>query len=160
MLGSRSSFFLLRQLVFGGVLVLPSFPSVAQVSTPPPEIREHILAAIRIVETGNNRRSIGRAGERGAYQFRATTWRQHSREPFHLAHSSHAEVVARRHFAWLAVRLEAAGRPADPYNIALAWNAGLRATVNGRAPTASHRYAVRVQNLTHALASESLSRSP
>jgi len=147
--------------------MLPSYPLVALVGllalasqalavSPPPEI---VLSAIRIVETGDNRRSVGRAGERGAYQFRAATWRQHSRQPFHLAHTRYADVVARRHYTWLVRNLERAGRPADAYHIALAWNAGLHRTTHGRPAAASRSYATRVQNLATALQRDSLARS-
>jgi hypothetical protein len=43
--------------------------------------------------------------------------------------------------------LDAAGKPATPYNIALAWNGGLAAAINGRAPRAARTYAQRAANL-------------
>lgn len=58
-----------------------------------------------------------------------------------------AEGVAIRHYEWLRRGLMRNGFNPTPYNIALAWNGGLSATVRGRVPAAAHDYAERVNNL-------------
>ena len=52
-----------------------------------------------------------------------------------------------KHYEWIKRGLIRAGMPVSPYNVALAWNGGLSATVRGRAPAAAHNYAERVTNL-------------
>ena len=90
----------------------------------------------------------GPNGELGAYQFRESTWRMHTKLPFrYAAEIAHADPVAVRHYDWIARGLVRNGMEVTPYNVALAWNGGLSATVRGRAPVAAHRYAERVQNL-------------
>jgi hypothetical protein len=56
-------------------------------------------------------------------------------------------VIAVKHYEWLKRGLEAAGLPASPYNIALAWNGGLSAVISGRSPAIAHDYARRAVNL-------------
>jgi|GEM_PF-4580482 len=56
----------------------------------------------------------------------------------------------------LKVRLERAGIEATPYNIALAWNAGLTAVLNDHVPASSHDYADRVSNLAMELRARQL----
>lgn len=146
----------MRPAVLLAILLLPLATTRGVGPAPSPEL---VLTAIRMVETGDNHRSVGRAGERGAYQFRAATWRQHSGAPFRLAHSRHADLVARRHYAWLAANLTRRGLPADPYHIALAWNAGLSRAASGSAPPSSRNYAARVSNLTEALMQDTLAQA-
>ena len=107
-----------------------------------------VLQAIAEVETRSNPNRVGSLGERGMYQFRRDTWRQHTREPFARAH--HPEIsttVARRHYQWLKKQLRTHGRPATTYEVALAWNAGVTNVLSGRAPASSHAYARRVVTL-------------
>ena len=63
-------------------------------------------------------------------------------------------MVAAAHLEWLRLSLEQKGRPATPYNLALAWNAGLGAVLTGKAPPGAHDYAARADALY-----ESLTRS-
>lgn len=110
--------------------------------------RDAFLRAIAEVETGNNPRKIGRLGERGQYQFRLATWRQHTKRPFGEAHSpAVAYAVASRHYDWILQTLERNGRQPTPYMIAAAWNSGVSRVSSGRIPAASRDYAERVVNL-------------
>lgn len=106
------------------------------------------LEAIHNLENPRNLTRPGPCGELGAYQFRESTWRTYTSAPFSTAlDRSASDQVAARHYDWLKVRLEAAHLPATPYNIALAWNSGVRATITGRAPRAARDYAQRAANL-------------
>lgn len=91
----------------------------------------------------------GRHGERGPWQFLRVTWRQHMPGvPFTQARrEGPARVCAERHVDWLRRSLRAAGREDTPFMVALSWNAGLEATLAGRAPASSYDYAERVVNL-------------
>lgn len=110
------------------------------------------LQAIHLIENPSNSTRPGPHGELGAYQFRRATWRMHSHKPFHQAlNRAESDTVAAAHYDWLAEGLERNGVPATAYNIALAWNAGLSATVSGRAPRTSRDYAQRVVNLAREL---------
>lgn len=110
--------------------------------------RWETLKAINLVENPRNSPKPGAAGELGPYQFRERTWRMHTSKPFALAvEREHADEVAVLHYEWLRVGLERNGMTASPYNIALAWNAGLSAVVNGRVGTGTRGYASRVANL-------------
>ena len=108
----------------------------------------HVLRAIAEVETRGNPRRVGRLGERGMYQFRRETWRQHTAEDFRRAH--HPEIsttVARRHYDWILRELRNRGHEGTPYEVALAWNAGLSRVLTGKVPSRSRLYAERVANL-------------
>jgi hypothetical protein len=59
----------------------------------------------------------------------------------------YSDHVAVQHYNWLCERLVKNGLEPSVYNVALAWNAGLYATVRGRAPRRSHDYAMRVGNI-------------
>ncbi|HEY5552105.1 MAG TPA: hypothetical protein VIK52_09460 [Opitutaceae bacterium] len=72
----------------------------------------------------------------------------HTSKPFSLAvQKEHADQVAVIHYEWLRRGLERNGLSASPYNIALAWNAGLSAVVNGRVGSRTRGYASQVVNL-------------
>ncbi len=84
----------------------------------------------------------------------------HTDQPFSAALDRRcSDAVAVRHFEWLKTRLERAGFEASPYNIALAWNAGLNAVLKNQAPAASHNYAGRVHNLATELTARRLART-
>jgi hypothetical protein len=92
-----------------------------------------LLHAIALVETGGVPR-MGRSGETGIHQLSPSVIRQHgTRDP-------------RVHLRWLVAQLHRAGVDASPFNIALAWNAGLERTLTGCAPVRSYDYARRVEN--------------
>ena len=110
--------------------------------------RWETLQAIHWVENPHDSPKAGPCGELGAYQFREKTWRMHTPVPFKLAiDRSHSDAVAVRHYEWIKRGLVRAGLPVTPYNVALAWNGGLAATVRGRVPDATRKYAERVNNL-------------
>ncbi len=110
------------------------------------------LQAIHHLENPRNLTRPGPFGELGAYQFRVTTWQLHTKIPFKQAiDRKTSDKVAVQHYEWLKVKLEAAGKPATPYNIALAWNSGVNAAISGRAPRVAHDYAQRAVNLATAL---------
>jgi len=110
------------------------------------------LQAIHLIENPHNSSQPGAHGELGAYQFRQSTWRMHSRRPFRNALvRAHADAVAVAHYDWLSRQLRHNGIAPTSYNIALAWNAGIGAVVSGRAPRASREYAQRVVNIARDL---------
>jgi hypothetical protein len=112
------------------------------------EDRAALLSAIHSLENPYNLTKPGAHGELGAYQFRASTWRMHTAIPFEQALDREmSDAVAVKHYEWLKRGFEAAKMPASDYNIALAWNGGLSAALNGRAPRAAHQYAQRAVNL-------------
>jgi hypothetical protein len=112
------------------------------------EQRWETLEAIHWVENPSNTTKPGPLGELGPYQFREVTWRMHTRKPFRCAlDRTAADAVAVMHYEWIKRGLEQAGVPATTYNIAMAWNGGLRATIRGQAPPAARDYAERVENL-------------
>lgn len=110
------------------------------------------LQAIHLIENPHNSARPGAHGELGAYQFRPTTWRMHSRQPFRQALvRDHADRVAVAHYEWIVQQLRRNGLKPTTYNIALVWNAGIGAVTSGRAPRASHHYAQRVVNIADEL---------
>jgi hypothetical protein len=119
------------------------------------------LQAINWVENPHNSTRVGPRGELGPYQFRPSTWRMHTRKPFALAvQRQAADEVAVRHYDWLKRGLESNGIDATPYNIALAWNAGLDQVVNGRVPASAQEYASQVNNLVAHLQARVAANSP
>jgi hypothetical protein len=114
--------------------------------------RWETLTAIHWVENPTNDPAPGAHGELGAYQFRRSTWRSYSSLPFEYARErAHADEVAIKHYEWIRRGFEGAGLAPTSYRIALAWNAGLNAALQGRAPRASHDYARRVVNIVESL---------
>lgn len=115
-------------------------------------IRWATLEAIHQLENPCDRSTPGPFGELGPYQFREATWQMHTATPFARAlDRSASDQVAVKHYEWIKERLLRAGFAATPYNIALAWNGGLNAVVNGNAPAVARDYAERAANLTSAL---------
>lgn len=106
------------------------------------------LEAIHQIENPRDLKRPGPCGELGAYQFRAETWAQHTQRPFADAlDRGCSDHVAAQHYNWICERLVKNGLEASVYNVALAWNAGLNATIRGRAPRRSHDYAMRVGHI-------------
>ncbi len=122
-------------------LVLTLAASAAPVDVP------RLLVAIRTVEGYQGR--DGAAGERGPWQITAAVWSRHMPGiPFeHARQEGPAHACAVKHIAWLRARLVAAGIDPNPYNLALAWNAGDGAVLRARAPERAYDYAARVRNL-------------
>jgi hypothetical protein len=122
--------------------------------------RTAFLNGIALLETGTIDvgrpcAKIGRRGERSAWQISPEVWREYCEAPFTRASSDGrlAAMVAAAHLEWLRLSLEGKGRPATPYNLALAWNAGLGAVLTGKAPPGAHDYAARAVALYEALTS-------
>ena len=114
--------------------------------------RWETLEAIHWIENPRNSPRPGLYGELGAYQFREATWRMHTAVPFARAvDRGVSDDVAIRHYEWLKQGLIRNGLEATPYNIALAWNGGLRATVRGTVSPAARDYAERVLNIAQSL---------
>jgi hypothetical protein len=106
------------------------------------------LQAIHCLENPNDRTTPGPCGELGAYQFREATWRMYSGQPFVSAlDRSASDAVAVRHYEWLKQQIEGRGITPTAYNIALAWNGGLRAVIRGRSSRVARDYAQRAANL-------------
>ena len=114
--------------------------------------RWETLFAIHMVENPNDSRAPGPKGELGAYQFRADTWKMHSKLHFTYAlDREKSDEVAVKHYEWLKASLQRNGFEATPFNIALAWNAGVSRVVAGNASRQSRDYAARVSNIAEAL---------
>lgn len=110
--------------------------------------RGDVLEAIHQVENPNDTLRIGPRGELGPFQFRPVVWCRYTQKPFALAADrAEALAVAEMHYEWIKRGLVRNGREVTPYSIGLAWNAGLCATLNGRASENSRQYATRVANL-------------
>ena len=123
--------------------------------------RWETLEAIHWIENPHNSSRPGPYGELGAYQFRPTTWRMHTTVPFKQALDRTAsDKVAVQHYEWIKEGLVRNGLEATPYNIALAWNGGLTATVNGSVPQAARDYAERVTNIAQSLHKTQLASNP
>ena len=109
------------------------------------------LRAVALVETGGNAAAVGRHGERGEFAM----------IPAVVATcGGYGQHEAEKHARWLERQLLAEGISAQPFNLALAWNAGFTAVRQGRASMASYDYAVRVRNLYQALERETLPARP
>lgn len=132
---------LVAAALFGVSLELRALPT-------PLQNRQATLEAIHQVENPRDVRRPGPCGELGAYQFRRDTWQTHTTRPFSDALDRQAsDEVATQHYEWLRRGLTRGGFEPSTYNIALAWNAGLRAVLRQRVPARSHFYAERVVNL-------------
>ncbi|HEY1792811.1 MAG TPA: hypothetical protein VGG34_07825 [Opitutaceae bacterium] len=136
--------------VFIVTTVLSSLPAAASE-------RWATLEAIHQLENPSNSAAPGALGELGPYQFREATWRMHTNAPFSRALDRRsADAVAVKHYDWISSELERVGAPVTPYNVALAWNAGLRAVTSEHPPGVAIDYATRAANLAGAfLRSES-----
>ena len=122
-------------------------------STARADTRSDTLEAIHQVENPRDLAKAGPAGELGAYQFRRETWSKYTARPFRDALIRVcSDQVAVAHYEWLREGLKRNGLEVSPYNIALAWNAGLGAVVKGRVPRAARSYAERVNNLAMEMA--------
>ena len=56
----------------------------------------NILDALSMIESGNNDKAVGKAGEVSRYQIRPSVWRAQYREPMNPANPVHARLVASR----------------------------------------------------------------
>lgn len=106
------------------------------------------LEAIHQLENPRDTDAPGSCGELGAYQFRETTWKMHTEAPFTRALDRRSsDAVAVKHYDWIKSQLEARGVPATPYNVALAWNGGIKAVFDPHPPAVAVDYASRAANI-------------
>lgn len=106
------------------------------------------LEAIHQLENPGDKPTPGRFGELGAYQFREQTWKMHTQAPFSRALDRRSsDAVAVKHYDWIKAELEVRGLAVTPYNVALAWNGGIRAVTDGHPPAVAIDYASRAANL-------------
>ena len=121
--------------------------------------RSDTLQAINWVENPLNSPQAGPFGELGPYQFRKSTWRSYTKRPFTQAlDRQSSDEVAVQHYEWIRRGLRGAGIEPIPFNIALAWNAGLERVLQGRAPDAAYDYASRVRGLVEMLKARELEK--
>jgi hypothetical protein len=121
--------------------------------------RWETLEAIHWIENPHDSPLPGPNGELGPYQFRESTWKMYTRLPFARARDRTAsDEIAVRHYEWLKRALVRNGLAPTPFNIGLAWNAGIGAVLRGNAPAASVDYATRVNDLSADLHSRMESR--
>jgi len=105
-----------------------------------------LLICIALVETGNNQKAIGKAGERSKYQITRAVWREHSTKPFTEATNdpAMATIVAVSHINHCIVPfLQRNEFPVNAESVARCWKAGCRGFTLGR----GIRYGERVNNL-------------
>jgi len=114
------------------------------------------LEAIAQVESGQNRKAIGKAGERGMYQVGKAAWTDanallESEKNFHYQWSqwrdaTAQDMIAAAHLRILRARFKADGYSTPtPEQLALAWNRGYEGAKSWN--FAPNGYAIRVSNL-------------
>jgi len=114
------------------------------------------LEAIAQVESGQNRKAIGKAGERGMYQVGRAAWedanfRLESEGHYHYQWSkwrdaTAQDMIAAAHLRILRQRFKADGYSTPtPEQLALAWNRGYEGAKSWN--FAPNDYAIRVANL-------------
>lgn len=134
-------------------LIAVHLPGMATAKPARPAIDlARMASAIEAVENTPNWK-VGPYGERSRFQITRDVWQRHSSMPFEYASSSRivcrAEVtrVAFAHIDWLRDRLAVHNLAETPYNVALAWGAGVTAAVRGTASAAKRGYADRARNI-------------
>lgn len=136
---------------------LPQKPAEAaqprrQLTPADPLDTDRLLWAIEQAENTPHDR-VGRDGERSSFQITAAVWAKYSTFPFFQASSNRlvckaeARRVAKCHLDSLRVQLAGWELPDTPRMVALAWTAGMWATVNGTASAAKRDYAGRCASL-------------
>jgi len=115
-----------------------------------------LLESIAQVESGMNRKAIGKAGERGMYQVGRDAWKDaeerlkaegHYRFPWSKWRDATAQdMVAASHLRWIRANFKRVGKPdPTPEQIAVVWNLGWSAAV--ARSFKPNDYALRVANL-------------
>lgn len=115
------------------------------------------LRMAMVIEQVENTKTeqVGGDGERSRFQITRGVWEKYSRFPFRDASSlrphcrAEALRVALRHIDYIKATLSATNLPVNAYNVALAWNAGITATLTGTASARKRDYAKRAENLYH-----------
>jgi hypothetical protein len=125
------------------MLLLAFFAAIAHVAAATTAAAP-FLKAVAVVENAREGQR-GAAGEEGRTQFLPSTRADRLRELRARGILNPTEAqIERAHFEWLCTTLRAYGVEPLPFNLALAWNSGAKATATGRAPEASYDYARRV----------------
>lgn len=84
-----------------------------------------LLEALSLIESGNNDRAIGRAGEVSRYQILPAVWRRYSESAAHR-NPTIAAAVALRHLEFQAASFrERTGRAPSDFDRYVMWNAGV-----------------------------------
>jgi hypothetical protein len=115
-----------------------------------------LLEAIATVESGQNRKAVGKAGERGMYQVGYAAWKDaedrlkaegHYRFPWSKWRDATAQdMIAASHLRWIRANFARVGIHAPTAEqIAIVWNVGWSGAVARR--FAPNDYAIRVGNL-------------
>ena len=115
-----------------------------------------LLESIAQVESGMNRKAIGKAGERGMYQVGRDAWKDaeerlkaegHYRFPWSKWRDATAQdMVAASHLKWIRANFKRVGKPdPTPEQIAVVWNLGWSGAV--ARSFKPNDYALRVANL-------------
>jgi hypothetical protein len=151
-LGSRIVFTTLACVAVGAL----AKPATARATE-----RWETLQAIHMVENPTDSPRFGPHGELGPYQFRRSTWKMYSKKSFHSAlDREESDRVAVKHYEWIREGLIRNGIEPSAYHIALAWNAGLQASINGHIGAASRSYAERVSTIAGDLSRKQVAAGP
>lgn len=112
-----------------------------------------LLRAIAAVETGTTNlsrpcRKVGKAGERSAFQIKASVWKQYTRIPHAQASTDAtlAHLIATLHLQTLKERLRSDNATPTVIRLAMLWNAG----------TQRHEYAGRVNAIYNNMTAKNL----
>lgn len=89
----------------------------------------------------------GPAGETGRWQLTPAVRADRGGELRARGERVTDEAIARAQVRWLAEQLQAAGVDPVPFNVALAWNAGLTRVRESTVPVVAYDFAGRVRNL-------------
>ena len=110
------------------------------------------LEAIHQLENPYDTTAPGALGELGPYQFREYTWKMHTAAPFSRALDRRSsDAVAVKHYDWIKSELERRGILVTPFNVALAWNGGIKAVTESHPPAVAVDYASRAASLAAVL---------
>ncbi|MEY5101116.1 MAG: Transglycosylase domain [Pseudomonadota bacterium] len=103
------------------------------------------LQALALVESGGNPRAVGSAGERGAFQLTPAVA---------ASAGGYCARAAEREVRRIEAALTRMGVDPLPFNVYLAYNAGLGAVRRGDAPVVTYQRAQRLCNVMAALQQE------
>ena len=88
----------------------------------PPNLDNQRLFALGMIETGNDDRAIGRAGEISRYQLSPSVWKNYSKS-LDYQNPSVSVWVVRQHWIYLAAYFqEKTGHAPDDYDMYVLWN--------------------------------------
>jgi hypothetical protein len=97
-------------------------PGKSAVASQTAPLDERRIFALGMIETGNNDREIGGAGEVSRYQIHPVVWKNYSKSSDY-ANPDVALQVARQHWAYLTGYFkERTGREPDDFDMYVLWN--------------------------------------